>query len=102
MDYLPKDPQDIPPEDKVALSPLDKYRIYGKFPLNIIIHILLVVFTSIQALVILGVFTDYFRAQEKSLTNILISTDSTLGFNLAPWQTGQGLATINGSISSLQ
>ena len=76
MDYLPKDPQDIPPEDKVALSPLDKYRIYGKFPLNIIIHILLVVFTSIQALVILGVFTDYFRAQEKSLTNILISTDS--------------------------
>ena len=76
MDYLPKDPQDIPPEDKITLSPLDKYRIYGKFPLNIIIHILLVVFTSIQALVILGVFTDYFRAQEKSLTNILISTDS--------------------------
>ena len=76
MDYLPKDLQDIPPEDKVTLSPLDKYRIYGKFPLNIIIHILLVVFTSIQALVILGVFTDYFRAQEKSLTNILISTDS--------------------------
>ena len=76
MNYSSKDLQDIPPEDKVTLSPLDKYRIYGKFPLNIIIHILLVVFTTIQALIILGVFTDYFRAQEKSLTNILISYDS--------------------------
>ena len=76
MDYSAKAPKDIPPEDKVTLSPLDKYRIYGKLPLNMIIHILLVVFTTIQALVILGVFTDYFRAQEKSFTNVLISTDS--------------------------
>ena len=76
MEYLKKDHQEIPPEDKVSLSPLDKYRIYGKFPLNIIIHVLLVVFTSIQAMIILGEFTDYFRAQEKSFTNILISENS--------------------------
>lgn len=75
MNYSIKDHQEIPPEDKVILSPLDKYRIYGKFPLNIIIHALLVVFTSIQAMIILGQFTDYFRAQEKSFTNILISED---------------------------
>ena len=33
MDYSINKPVEIPPEDKVALSPLDKYRIYGKFPL---------------------------------------------------------------------
>ena len=76
MDYSLKKAEEIPPEDKVTLSPLDKYRIYGKFPLNIIIHILLVVFTTIQAMEVLGEFTKYFRAQEKSFTNILISKDS--------------------------
>ena len=69
-------PTEIPPEDKITLSPLDKYRIYGKFPLDLIIHVLLVVFTTIQAMIILGEFTDYFRALEKSFTNVLISEDS--------------------------
>ena len=76
MDSSFKEPQEIPPEDKVTLSPLDKYRIYGKFPLNMVIHTLLIVFTTIQAMIILGEFIDYFRAQEKSFTNVLISQDS--------------------------
>ena len=76
MDSSNKDTQDIPPEDKISLSPLDKYRIYGKFPLNMIIHILLIVFTTIEAMIILSNFTDYFRAQEKSFTNVLISQDN--------------------------
>ena len=71
-----KPKQEIPPEDIIALSPLDKYRIYGKFPLNMIVHILLAVFTSIQVMLILSEFTDYFRGQEKSLINVLISEDS--------------------------
>ena len=76
MDSSNKDTQDIPPEDKISLSPLDKYRIYGKFPLNMIVHILLIVFTTIEAMIILSNFTDYFRAQEKSFTNVLISQDN--------------------------
>ena len=76
MDSFLQEPQEIPPEDKVTLSPLDKYRIYGKFPLNMIVHILLIVFTTIQSMIILATFTDYFRAQEKSLINVLISQDS--------------------------
>ncbi len=76
MNSFKKEKQEIPPEDNIALSPLDKYRIYGKFPLNMIVHILLVVFTSLQAMVILAKFTDYFRGKEKSLTNILISNDN--------------------------
>ena len=76
MNSFSKEIQEIPPEDKIHLSPLDKYRIYGKFPLDMIVHVLLVVFTTIQAMVILGEFTDYFRALEKSVTNVLISQDS--------------------------
>ena len=34
-----KQASEIPPEDKISLSPLDKYRIYGKFPYHMIIHI---------------------------------------------------------------
>ena len=69
-------PTEIPPEDKITLSPLDKYRIYGKFPFHMIIHIILLVFNTIQAMIILSEFTDYFRAQEKSFLNVLISEDS--------------------------
>ena len=69
-------PTEIPPEDKITLRPLDKYRIYRKFPLHMIIHILLAVFNTIQAMIILSEYTDYFRAQEKSFLNALISEDS--------------------------
>ena len=41
-----------------------------------VIHTLLIVFTTIQAMIILGEFTDYFRAQEESFTNVLISQDN--------------------------
>ena len=47
MDSSFKEPQEIPPEDKVTLSPLDKYQIYGKFPLKMVIHALLIVFMTI-------------------------------------------------------
>ena len=71
-----KIPTEIPPEDKIILSPLDKYRIYGKFPYHMIIHLSLLVFNTIQAMTILSEFTEYFRAQEKSFLNTLISQDS--------------------------
>ena len=41
-----------------------------------VIHIILLVFNTIQAMIILSEFTDYFRAQEKSFLNALISEDS--------------------------
>ena len=72
IDY---DSKGIPIQDKIGLSPLDKFRIYGKFPLDMILHLLLVVFTTIQALLVVSEATDYFRAQERSLINVLISDD---------------------------
>ena len=68
--------KEIPPEDKIALSPIDQYAIYGKFPYHLIIHIILIVFNTIEATIILSEFNEYFRAQEKSFITALISDDS--------------------------
>ena len=65
-------PTEIPPEDIITLSPLDKYRIYGKFPYHMIIHITLLIFNTMQAIIILSEYTDYFRGQENSFLNTLI------------------------------
>ena len=65
--------KEIPPEDKIALSPLDQYIIYGKFPYFMVIHIVLLVFNTLQVAIILSEFNEYFRAQEKSFINTLIS-----------------------------
>lgn len=69
---MPK--KEIPPEDKIALSPVEQYIIYGKFPYFMIFHILLLVFNTLQVTIILSEFNDYFRAQEKSFLNTLVST----------------------------
>ena len=66
----------IPPEDKIVLSPVEKYVIYGKFPYFMIIHILLLVFNTLQVTIIISEFNEYFRAQEKSFLNTLVSTSA--------------------------
>ena len=66
--------KEIPPEDKIVLSPIEQYIVYGKFPYFMIIHILLLVFNTLQVTIILSEFNEYFRAQEKSFLNTLIST----------------------------
>ena len=67
---------EIPVEDKVVLSPIDKYRIYGRFPYHLVIHILVLVFNTLQATLILSEFSDYYRAQELSFFQFLISDDN--------------------------
>ena len=69
-------PTEMPPNDKITLSPLDKFRIYGKFPFHMIIHIMLLIFNTMQAVIILSEYTDYFRDQENSFLNTLISKDN--------------------------
>ena len=70
---------EIPIEDEVNMSPLDKYSIYGRFPYHMIIHIFLLIFTTLQATVILTEFSDYLRAQEMSFFEFLIASDSKEG-----------------------
>lgn len=52
-------------KDRIYLNPIEKYKYHGKFPWKLVIHILLLVFTSAQAVLILGSLTQYTRAQER-------------------------------------
>lgn len=59
------DKENIPIKDTLYLSPIDKYKIYGRFPWKMILHFLLVIGTSAQAILIINSTTQYTRAQER-------------------------------------
>ena len=42
-------------KDKIVLGPIDRYKKYNHFPWKFIIHILLIVITSMQVLTIIEV-----------------------------------------------
>ena len=56
---------ELPVNDELFLSPIQKYKIYGKFPYKMVIHSLLVICTSLQVLLLLSTNTNYTRAQER-------------------------------------
>ena len=62
--------------DRLTLDPISKYRIYDKFPYKLLFHILIVIATTMQAIVVISVNTDYMRAQEKVFYQKLISESS--------------------------
>ena len=66
----------MPARDRLTLDPISKYRIYGRFPYKLLFHILLVIGTTMQAIVVISVNTDYMRAQEKVFYQKLISESS--------------------------
>ena len=43
----------IPLKDKLYLSPIDKYRLYGRFPVKMILHFLLIIATASQVILII-------------------------------------------------
>ena len=63
----------MPIRDKITLDPISKYRIYGRFPWKLFVHILIVIGTTMQAIVVVSVNTDYMRAQEKVFYQKLVS-----------------------------
>jgi hypothetical protein len=71
---------EIPLQDTLFLSPIEKYKIYGRFPYKLMLHLLLVIATTSQvkiilkkAILILSYSTQYTRAQERMFYNIFIS-----------------------------
>ena len=66
--------KEIPPKDKILLNPLHQYAIYGKFPYFMIIHILLLEFNTLQVIITISEISQYFRAQEISFINTLVSS----------------------------
>jgi hypothetical protein len=63
----------IPLKDNLFLSPIEKYKIYGRFPWKMVFHILLVIATTAQAILIISKTTEYTRAQERFIYNNFIS-----------------------------
>jgi hypothetical protein len=58
--------------EMLKMGPIDKYLKFGIFPWKMIIHILLVIFTICQSVLIISSMTNYTRAQERGLYNIFI------------------------------
>lgn len=63
----------MPLKDSLFMSPIDKYKLYGRFPWKMIIHILLVIATTAQAILIIANTTKYTRSQERLFYNIFVS-----------------------------
>lgn len=63
----------IPLKDSLYLSPIAKYKYYGRFPWKLIIHVLLVIGTAAQAILILSSTTQYSRSQERIFYNNFVS-----------------------------
>lgn len=51
---MDKKEQNIPLKDSLFLSPIEKYKIYGRFPWKLIIHIFLVIATTAQVFLLLN------------------------------------------------
>ena len=67
------EPQIQQMEKENIISPIDKYRIYGKFPWQMVIQVMLILSISIQALIIINTTTDYCRCQERVFYENFIS-----------------------------
>lgn len=66
-------------EDNEKISPLEKYQKIGKFPTQLIVHILLALFGALQVLVIINKITDYARQEERVLYKMLLTNDDQEG-----------------------
>ena len=62
----------------LKMGPIERYQKLGIFPWKMIVHVLLVVFTVSQCLVIINKITNYSRAQERGLYNIFIDDSDKL------------------------
>ena len=63
----------LPVGDELYLAPIQKYRLYNKFPYKLFIHSLLVVFTSLQILFLMKSKTTFTRSQERLFYDAIVS-----------------------------
>ena len=74
QDY--SNPKHIPYKDKMFLTPTEKYRIYGKFPVRMVLDIILIILITIQIVMINGSTSSYTRAVERLFNDIFLQNDS--------------------------
>ena len=56
---------DLPLKDELFLSPVEKYKLYGRLPWVMIINIIIAITTSAQIMIVIGKTTTYTRAEER-------------------------------------
>ena len=69
-------PEHIPYKDKMFLTPTEKYRIYGKFPMRMVLDIFLIILTTFQIAMINVSTSSYTRAVERFFSEIFLQTES--------------------------
>ena len=69
-------PAHIPFKDKMFLTPTEKYRIYGKFPVRMTLDIILAILSTIQIVMVNGPTSSYTRAVERFLNDIFLQNDA--------------------------
>ena len=69
-------PSHIPYKDKLLLTPVEKYRIYGKFPSRMFLDIALAILCTIQITMISGPTMEYTKAVERFLYDIFLQNDA--------------------------
>lgn len=73
---------ELPVNDELFLSPIQKYKIYGKFPYKMVIHSLLVICTSLQVLLLLSTNTNYTRAQERLFYDAFVTESDKTTYDI--------------------
>lgn len=58
--------------EAIAMNPIEKYEKLGRFPYKMIVHILLVIFTTFQVVLIVGETNKISRSQERLFYNMFI------------------------------
>ena len=75
-------PSHIPYKDKLFLSPIQKYRIYGKFPIRMILDIALAILITVQIMMISGPTMEYTKAVERFFYNAFLQNDNFEGIEV--------------------
>ena len=76
-------------DDIHNLDPITKFTQYGKFPMKMFAHIALVIFTTLQVVLLVSQTNQYFRAQEQIINDMFIGSSNKLKKLYTPKQVRQ-------------
>lgn len=66
---------DMPLIDKITLGPIEKYQKYNRYPYKMIIHVLIIMMTTLQVLITIQADTNYSRGQTKFLDRTFLTPE---------------------------
>lgn len=108
MEFDPKFARGMTLKERLYMQPLDKYRVYDRFPWKLVIHILLVILTTCQVVLMVIPNGQYSYNQyiiwNKLFCNLEASsedTDVTNSFNLFSIEDIRGFVDITVDVISI-